>query len=191
MMTTNPILYGNYRTRRFAEIFPDANKFVGEVNASELAILPDKDLRVLYYLLYARQGNSPIANADENQFKYKLYSLIFTNGPTWSKRLEIQEKLRGLSEEEILIGGKAIYNHANNPSTAPSTATLEELTAIDSQNTTNYRKSKLEGYSILLSLLDSDVTTDFLRKFDKLFIQVVQPDEPLYYEMEEQKWNSQ
>lgn len=187
----NPILYGNYRSRRFTEIFPSANDFVGQVNQSELAILSDSDLRIIYYLLYARHGNDPIANSDENQFKYKLYSLLFTHGPTWSKRIEIQEKLRGLNEEDLLTGGKAIYNHAYNPSTAPSTATLEELTAIDSQNTTNYRKSKLEGYSLLLSLLETDVTTEFIRKFDKLFLQVVQPDYPLYYEMEEQTWNQQ
>jgi hypothetical protein len=78
-----------------------------------------------------------------------MFSVIFQYGPTWQKRLDIQAKIRGLTDSDILIGSKAIYNTALNPSTAPSTGSLEELTYINSQNTTNYKKSKLEAYAQL------------------------------------------
>jgi hypothetical protein len=78
-----------------------------------------------------------------------MFSVIFQYGPTWEKKLDIQEKLRDLTEAEILAGAKAIYNHAFNPETTPSTASLEELNYINDQNITNYKKSKLEAYSIL------------------------------------------
>ena len=44
-----------------------------------------------------------------------------------------------LSEEDIRLGSKAIYNQALNPQTEPSTKSLEELTYINQQNTTTQR----------------------------------------------------
>ena len=182
----NNSLYGNYRTRTFADIFPDYPTFAADVENSKLNKLDPAHLEIAYYLLYARYGNNPIANSDENQFRYKLFSFLFMYGPTWSKRLDVQEKLRDLSEEEIITGSKAVFNHAANPSTSPSTSSLEELIYIDNQSTSNYKKSKLEGYSLLLSLLETDVTEEFIGKFKKLFITVVLPEMPLWYATEEE-----
>ena len=176
-------LYGNFRQPKFTDIWGEVKEFVDDITNSPLNILSNQSLTTIYYLLYAHYGNSVIANSDREQFKYKVYSTIFMYGPTWEKRLEIQKILRDMNEEEIIAGGKAIYNHAYNPSTLPSTATLEELTAITDQNTTNYKKSKLEAYSILTALLEKDITKEFIDKFRKLFIVVVEPEEPLWYEM--------
>lgn len=181
--------YGEYRTRTFADIFGEASKLVEAYNefppSSNFAgDLGTTEIEMIYYLLYARYGNSHIAYTDENQFKYSLYSVIWQYGPTWKKRLSIQDDLRKLSVEELTKGGKAIYNHAFNPNTAPSTSTMEELLTINDQNTTNYKKSKMEGYAQLLSLLETDVTGEFIDKFKKLFIVVTAPDYPLYYTTE-------
>lgn len=179
--------YGSYRTRTFADIYGSAEMFAEEYNNSKIPakFTNASTILTLYYLLYGRYGNSNIAFTDENQFKYAMMSTIFMYGPTWERRLEVQDTVRALSEEELTKGGKAIYNHAYNPGTAPSTSTLEELLAINDQNTTNYKKSKLEGYSTLLALLETDVTEEFISKFKKLFITVVAPDYPLLYETEE------
>lgn len=178
-------LYGNFRNMKFTDIWGEADKFIQDTLTSPLNVMKEEELTTIYYLLYAHYGNSVIASSDINQFKYKVYSTIFMYGPTWAKRLEVQKKLREMSEDDLTRGGKAIYNHAYNPSTAPSTSTLEELLAINDQNTTNYKKSKLEGYSILTALLESDVSKEFIDKFKKLFITVVEPEEPLWYEMED------
>lgn len=181
----NNSLYGKFRGPKFTDIWSTSTKFAADLKNSPLAILPDSTAIKLYYLLYARFGNSHIASFDVEQFKYKIYSTIFMYGPTWAKRLEIQQKLRELTEADLMTGGKAIYNHAYNPGTEPSTATLEELTAINDQNTTNYKKSKMEGYSLLLALLETDITKEFLDKFRPFFITVVEPEETLLYEMED------
>jgi hypothetical protein len=185
-MMQNKSYYGSYRTRTFSEIYPDIESFVNDYNSNKIPakFINNSTITTLFYLLYARYGNSHIAMSDENQFKYSVMSTIFMYGPTWEKRLEIQDVLRKLSEEEITKGGKAIYNHAYNPGTAPSTSALEELTAINDQNTTNFKKSKLEGYSTLLALLETDVTESFIGRFKKLFITVLAPDYPLLYETE-------
>lgn len=175
-------VYGNYRTRKFADIWPSADAFIQDYQASAI---PQKlkvaDATTLYYLLYARYGNSSIANSDENQFKYKIFSTIYIGGATWAKKQEIQDKLREMTEDEILAGTKAINNHAYNPQTAPTTDTVEELEYINEQNTTKYKKSKLDGYALLWAILNDGVTERFLREFRYHFLVVVEPQLPLWY----------
>ena len=175
-------LYGNYRTRTFTDIYGDLDLFLEEYAECGIpVVLEETSLRTLYYLLYARYGNSNIASSDETQFKYKLFSTIFMYGPAWQKRLDIQTKLIELEDDEILVGATAIYNSALNPESAPSTQTLEELNYINQQNVTKYKKSKLEAYSILTELIKTDVTEQFIGKFKKLFITIVEPELPLWY----------
>ena len=175
-------LYGNYRTRKFTDIFPNADEFLAKYrNCGIITPIQEATLTNLYYLLYARYGNSHITNSDENQFIYKVFALIFQYGPTWEKRLGIQQSLRNLSEAELLTGAKQINNHSYNPSTAPSTATTEEFTTTDEQTSTHYKKSKLEAYALLNSLLETDVTGEFLDRFKSLFLTIVEPQLPLWY----------
>ena len=174
--------YGNYRTKKFTDFYPIAQDFFNDYHLCGIpSTITDDSATTLFYLLYARYGNSHIINSDENQFKYKMFSIIFQYGPTWEKRLDIQNKLRNLTEDELMHGTKAIYNTANNPGTEPSTGSLEELPYINSQNTTGYKKSKMDAYANLLALLDTDVTEDFIKKFGKLFITILEPREPLWY----------
>ena len=176
-------LYGNFRPRTFADIYTELKTFKEDYADNGIpGTISDASLTTLYYLLYARYGNSCIASSDETQFKYKLFSTIFMYGPAWQKRLDIQKKLMELSDDEIVKRATAIYNSALNPSQAPSTQTLEELNYINSQNTTKYKKSKLEAYAVLEELIKTDVTEAFIGKFKKLFITVVEPEEPLWYQ---------
>ena len=178
-------LYGNYRQVKFTDVWGDAQSFVNDYNTSGIeATISDTSAQTLYYLLYSRYGNNTIASSDTNRFKYDVFATIFSYGPTWEKRVDIQKKLRELSDDELFTGSTKIYNHAYNPGTAPSTATLDELAAINEQNTSKDKRSKMEGYSILLSLLETDVTESFLDKFKKLFLKIVQPELPLWYATE-------
>lgn len=179
-----------YSTMLFTDIWDEATEFVSDYKASGLynnvAKITDDSASMLYYLLFAKYGNSPIANRDVNQFQYKVFSIIFEYGPTWEKQLAVQKALRDLSVDDIRLGSKAIYNSALNPQTAPSTSTLEELTYINQQNTTNYKKSPLEGYAMLLDLLSTDVTKSFIDKFKICFKTFVTPERPLVYVMEDE-----
>lgn len=141
---------------------------------------PD-NVSIVFYLLYARYGNNPIANLDELQWKFKIFSTIFQYGPTWEKRLELQGKIRSLTETDLLTGSKAIHNHAFNPSTTPSTSSLTELTYINDQQTSSFKKNKLDAYTQQWDMLETDVTEDFLNKFKKCFKIFVSPERPLLY----------
>ena len=191
-----------YSTNIFTDIYPDATTFVSDyknngipyqyvvkINNVDTTIqtLTDTNVEALFYLLYARYGNSPLANRDITQFKYKLFSIIFQYGPAWQKELEVQRKIMNLSEDDIRLGSKAIYNQALNPQTEPSTAALSELTYINQQNTTNYKKSPLEGYAILMELLKKDVTEEFINKFGRCFKKFVSNERPIIYVTEEEE----
>lgn len=168
-----------YNTKRFCEIWEEVEDFADDYKSSPLYdyqvgvsprnSLTDENINKLYYLLYARYGNNPIANFDINQFKFKVYSIIFEYGPNWQKELELQEKLRGLSDDDISTGQFAIYNQAYHDATAPSTSTTQELDYINNQNTTRLKKGKLNAYNDLLLLLKTDVTKQFIDRFEKLF----------------------
>lgn len=153
-----------------------ASPFAGTISASN----PD-NVSILFYLLYARYGNNPIANRDVNQWKFKIFSIIYQYGPTWEKRLDIQAKLRAINDDDLLKGSRAIFNHAFNPSTVPSTGSLDELTYINDQSTSNYKKSKMDAYMQLWELLRTDVTEQFLNQFKKCFKVFVSSEQPLLY----------
>ena len=176
-------LYGNYRNKKFTDIYPDVSTFLSDYNNVGIeTTIKTASATTLYYLLYAHYGNSTIANADENQFKYKIFATIYMYGPAWEKRLAVQKAVRDLNDTDLVTGSKAIYNHAFNPEVAPTTGTLEELTYINDQNVTNYKRSKLDAYAILMDLIKTDVTEAFIGRFKKLFLQVVAPELPLWYE---------
>ena len=77
-----------YETKTFAELFDDYSDFKTEYTSTQkFPMVIDADdgttqspktsnLQILYYLLYSKFGNSPIANYDENQFKTKLGAVI-------------------------------------------------------------------------------------------------------------------
>ena len=179
-------LLPQYNTQLFTDIYEKVDDFVADYNTIGLGGITDTSLvNKLFYLLYAKFGNSPIANLDENQFKYKLFSTIFMYGPAWEKRLDIQDQIRQLTPEDLLDGAKAIHNHAYNPETEPSTLSPEILNYINEQNTSQFKKSKMDAYGQLWNLISTDVTAEFLAKFNDCFKKFVMPADPLIYVTEE------
>lgn len=178
-------LYGNYRTRKFTDIYEEVDAFKNDYNNCGIpTTISEASVETLFYLLYARYGNSHIASSDENQFKYKIFSLIFVEGLAWQKKLEIQQSIAQMDLDAIKKGSKQVYNHSYNPGTEPSTDELNILPTVNDQNVTLYERSDLDAYSYVLGLLDTDVTSSFLNRFKNLFLTVVEPQRPLWYETE-------
>ena len=95
-----------YDTKLMTEIWDEASDFLTDYqNVGIPTTISTQNATTLYYLLYARYGNTPIANYDENQWKYKIFSVIFQYGPTWEKRLSMQETLRSMQLADLLDNG--------------------------------------------------------------------------------------
>lgn len=172
----------------FSELWETADDFVTTYNDTELPkepYLDDETLKLVWLLLIGRFADSTIKPYNTyGAFKVRFMSKVWQYAPTWKKRLDIQNRLRSLSLEDgspIFEGSKAIYNSAMNPGTAPSTSDSEELNFINNQNTTKYKKSKLEGFALLNDLLENDVTEQFLRRFDDMFKTIIFSGRPLLY----------
>ncbi len=184
--------YGNFRTRTFSEIFPDVTEFSTfyttcgvPQNLLTGAGYTSFGISTIYWLLISNFANDHIKSSDENRFKLKLMSIIFEAGPQWQRAMKLQADIMGMTDSELLVGSKAIYNHAMHPDTTPSTAQLTELEYIDDQNTTNYRKDKILALVNAIDVLDTQICERFINRFRKLFINVVYPDYPLLYVSEE------
>lgn len=180
-----------YSTILFTQVWDNATEFVADYKLSGLYdatdashlnnSISDANANLLFYLLYARYGNSPLANRDVTQFKYKMFSVIFQYGPNWEKELNVQYIIRGLSEDQLREGAEAIHNQAQNPSSAPAMNAYDPLNYINAQNATKYKKSKPEAYALLLGLLKKDVTEEFLKRFNICFKKFVSSEQPLIY----------
>lgn len=166
----------DYITETFEDIFPDLETFETEYakQPESMQNLESADLEILYNLLMAEYATSHIKSFSVTQFEYKVFSIMFTDGPIWAKRLEVQKAIRDLdiTSDDITKGTTAIYNHAQNPAVTPSTDTLEELTYIDNQNTTKYKYGKVDSLIKYYEVIGNDVTKNFIKQFAKLFISV-------------------
>ena len=177
-----------YDTNLFCEIWDSSDKFLADYNNTGTEFtnqvpttISQENALMTYLLLFSRYGNNPIANYDVNQFKNKIFTIIWQYGPAWEKRLSMQEDIRNLTLQEIMTGTKTdwssegtqsqnnsgtdttINNHAYNPSTAPTTQSTNELDYIDQQqvakgsntSTISGTDSKTTGQVITKSKMDA------------------------------------
>ena len=176
---SKPWFAPKYNKLTFAEVWPSQQAFLDDYSSlggylvMPNAAVSENALKTLYFLLYARYGNNPIVNNDVNQWKFKIFAVIFSYAPAWERKVQIQKTIMELAESDLVTGAKQIYNHALNPSTAPSTGSLEELTYINDQNIAIHKKAKMEAYSILWELIHTNHTEEFLTRFKDCFSKFV------------------
>ena len=170
-----------YETMTFNDVFQSEEQFINDIGSYKGQLIDQEHMEFTYLLLSARYGNSPIANRSVNQFKLKCWAVIFQYGPSWVKKLQIQEQLRSLNVDELREGSKATFNQAMNPEVAPGTGTDEELPYVNAQNVNKYRKGKVEAYAALAEVLRNDVTEEYISRFKPLFKNFVMPEQPLLF----------
>lgn len=173
-----------YKTKQLYKIYGSSNEFLDSWNGCELKEVMDNQgfelsddfIRMTYNVLLAKHYSDPIAFDSVDLFKMRVNQIIYQYGPACEKKIQIHKSVLALTEDEIFEGSKVINNHAYNPSTDPSTQSLEELEYTDSQDVQKTRRSKLEGYSNLVRLIETDVVSEFLDRFKNLFKTFLIPD---------------
>lgn len=122
---SNSSMIPRYDTKLMTEIWDSASDFISDYQSVGIpTTISTANATTLYYLLYARYGNTPIANYDETQFKYKIFSVIFQYGPTWEKRLSVQQTLRDMTLSDLTDNGSLaeLFSHtASNNTTKNGT----------------------------------------------------------------------
>lgn len=114
MLNESTMMFSQYDTILMTDIWEAADEFVYDYNHVGIpTTISDANATTLFYLLYSKYGNNPIINYDITQFKYKIFSVIFQYGPTWEKKLSIQDTLRSLDIDELIKDGSIdeLFNH--------------------------------------------------------------------------------
>lgn len=184
-------MISQYNTMLFGEIFEtlsDWNNFLTDYS-SFVNVISSANRTLLYYLLMAKYGNDPIINKDLNQFYLKIAMNIKMHGPVWEKKDAVQTTIRGLSDDDLIIGAKQIYNEAYNPNEAPSTNTVDEIAYINSQKVSKNKRNKLDAYTLLYDALRKDATEEFIAKFKNCFSPFIVAPCPILYETTEEEEN--
>ena len=184
----NQQLFTQQYTQTFSNIYPTYEDFLNDYNNLGIPqrLKEVSFLETIYILLMGEYANSSIMALSEGQFRLRLFTLIMSYGPQYERELGVQTTLLNMSDEELQVSSKAIYNSSFNPSEAPTTDTLDELTTINQQNVTKHKRSKLDAYAMLMDLLDADLTKNFIKRFDHLFVRILRTNQPLYYTTEVQ-----
>ena len=185
-MMYNQQLFTQQYTRSFSNIFPTFEDFSTSYTDSGLPnTLQDTSfLQTIYLVLMGEYASSSIMSFSEDQFRLKLFTLIMSYGAQYEREFTMQSDLLSMSIDELQTSSKSIYNSSLNPSTAPTTDTMDELPTINQQNVTKHKRSKLDAYALLLDLMDADVTKRFIKRFDHLFVRVLRTNQPLFYTTE-------
>ena len=114
MLNESTMMFSQYDTILMTDIWEAADEFVYDYKHVGIpTTISDANATTLFYLLYSKYGNNPIINYDITQFKYKIFSVIFQYGPTWEKKLSIQDTLRSLDINELIGDGSIdeLFNH--------------------------------------------------------------------------------
>lgn len=177
-------------TKTFSQIYPDYDGFLSDHGTFGLNKIPFQDnsfLKTIYMILMGEYGSSAIMNMTVDLFKIRLFTAIMSHGPRLERELDIQAKLLAMSDEDLQVSAKTIYNVAANPSIAPTTDTLDELPTINQQTVTNHKRSKLDAWAYLESLIRDDLVSRFVRRFAYLFTVIPKTNNPLYYVTNEEE----
>ena len=150
-----------YDTKLMTDVWSKATDFVTDYqNIGIPTTISVQNATTLYYLLYARYGNTPIANYDENQWKYKMFSIIFQYGPTREKRLDIQNTLRGLQISDLVDNGslRELFNHSASESSSKTGSDNNTRTLNTTEKNTGTSTLANTGTDTTLSTGTQDVT---------------------------------
>lgn len=166
-----------YNTRTFKDIWPTADDFNTELTASAFSGCVE-NVTLIYYLIYSRFANSHIVGKDEDQWKIRLFTRLYSCGPTYEKKMAIQKSLREMDDDALMTNGQMISKMGYNPSTTVEEGGMNDVSdikTVDQQNSTKRVSGKLNSYANLWTALKTDITSAFINKFRDLFISVILP----------------
>lgn len=170
--------------RTLLDLWDSVEAFKEDMNGTYSPLKPavtDETISTTFFMLIGRYGDSPILGyVDEPRWKLRFFTAYRQFTPVWETKTGIQKEIREMKPEDIAKGDLAIYNNALNPNTEPSDASNTELTYINSQNTTRRQMNRIDALMKKWDSLDTNLDSEYLDRFSKLFSKFASADNPLY-----------
>jgi len=159
-----------YNTMTFDDVWEKYEDLLSDYQDSGFDdVITEDSMKILFLHLSAEYKNSPIINRDVNQFKFRVFSLIYQYGGEWEKKLTLQKRILALTEDELKLGGTNVINQALNPSTEPSASTTEELDYVNQQSVSKSKRALIDALNLQWESINSNITEPFIKRFRKLF----------------------
>ena len=169
----------------FSQIWEDADAFLAdyenyEDNIDDLNKVDDKYVKLTWQLIASKYANTPIRSNSPEQFKLSVFGIMFSETPTWVKKLELQKTIRDMTESDLTTGETSVSNEATNPDEQPTSQTLDELNYINRQHVQKQKRSKIQAYALQMGMIESDLSESYVRRFASLFARVWVPASYIY-----------
>lgn len=190
------------QTRTFSEIIKDYDT----LEKCRAAIMPScpEFTQEEYAALIGRYGESHTRYTNEGQFLAQFFTISLEGLPRLRAKLRANDKMRNLSDDEVLEGEKytttdkeiqtGTINQASNPDTEPPTEEFESLPYIQGQekskaeNTREHTEArtlgKVSGLYFYKHSLGSQAYGEWLDSYRDLFRKILSTDEEYYYRKE-------
>ena len=173
-----------YNSKTFNEVYESYDSFKASLEkyGFDFSNFPETYLKLLFVMLTARYGDREVLGySNMYRWEMKLQYVIYTYGSEWYTKLQIQDELLKLSDDDLKRSNVTIQNVADNPATSPDSSTIEELTYINKQITNATKRDKLSILLLKYRSIGSYANEEFLKKFENLFSRFLTGDKPIYY----------
>lgn len=188
-----PISYAEnvFLTKTFYEQYPNVDKFVEMWNVSPFKIdtISQEEIRNMYYQLVSEYMVSHFAFIEPLQIDLQVAKTIYNYYPNLKKKLDLQDQILKMTEEDLADGNTAINSSMSNPDTdeiSPSDATLP-YTASKSIQTRKY--SKPDRYTRQYNLIVDGLYDLYIKRFKSLFLTLIVGTNNLL-SMDNKEWNT-
>jgi hypothetical protein len=127
----------------------------------------------LWQIFMYNFGNSSISYGNETSFLMELCGYLEYAYPLFHIQNTIQEKIRGMNDDEIREGGLTISNYASNPNNEPVDKILHYVSSQSTNDHVGNKFLQLYSYS---QAVEAGYWVSFIRGLRRYFKQYVSPD---------------
>lgn len=178
----NQQLFTGQFTRTLSDCYPSYEAFLEEYRSLGFPVVfKDQEfMKTIYLVLMSQYMNSSIKSLSEDQFRLKFLTRVMSYGPQYEREFGIQQSLLSLSDEELTLSAKAIYNTAVNPAMELD-GDYAEVGTVNQQSVAKHKRSKLDAWAMLKELADDGITKKFIERFDDLFVVILKNNCPIWF----------
>lgn len=162
----------NHNTRLFKNIFPDYQSFVDWYKTTPLCDGENDIPSERTFTIIAYEYNDSHSAFSIESFKEHFANDLYTFYKEFEETTKAITELMKLTDDDIAIADKTIFNTANIPETESSTD-IEEVDFVSSQQKTINKKGLLQVKKEQLSNKRTYTVRAFLNKFRHLFIKIL------------------
>lgn len=143
-----------------------ASPFSGDVDNN---LYNRADLDKVFWHLMSKYDESHYSYKSDDKCKLKTFHVIHQYLPTYLKRIELQERIRNMTDQDLFDSGKQVVKSANTPDVEEDMNSLSTPQYTDNIQVQNRQSAKLLAIQQQYGSILDNVWDEFIDKFAFLF----------------------